>query len=134
MVKAYPNYMKRHLDSTRVINLETYLEPIQTLTQLFPVHPFCTPFRGQRKDAFETNGLRWSFFRQQSTAFQKQPQEVYCEKKMFLKISHFQRKAPLLESLFNKVAGLHACNFLKKALQQKCFPVKFANFSNEYLF
>ena len=31
-------------------------------------------------------------------------------------------------SLFNNVAGLEACNFLKKRLQHTCFPVKFANF------
>ena len=32
-------------------------------------------------------------------------------------------KTPVLESLFNK--GLQACNFIKKRLQQKCFPVKY---------
>ena len=32
----------------------------------------------------------------------------------------------MLESLFNKVAGPQACNFIKKRLQHKCFPVKFA--------
>ena len=31
-------------------------------------------------------------------------------------------------SLFNKVAGLKACNFIKKRLQHRCFPVKFAKF------
>ena len=29
----------------------------------------------------------------------------------------------MLESLFNKVAGLQVCNFIKKRLQHKCFPV-----------
>ena len=29
----------------------------------------------------------------------------------------------VLESLFNKVAGLKACNFIKKKLQHRCFPV-----------
>ena len=33
-----------------------------------------------------------------------------------------------LESLFNKVAGLRACNFIKKRLQHRCFPVKLAKF------
>ena len=32
----------------------------------------------------------------------------------------------LLESLFIKAAGLKACNFNKKRLQHRCFPVKFA--------
>ena len=34
----------------------------------------------------------------------------------------------MLESLFNKVAGLNSCNFIKKWLQHRCFPVKFAKF------
>ena len=38
------------------------------------------------------------------------------------------RKAPVLDSLFNKVAGQKACNFIKKRLQHKCFPVKFVKF------
>ena len=33
------------------------------------------------------------------------------------------RKAPVLESLFNKVACLKACNFIKKRLQHWCFLV-----------
>ena len=41
------------------------------------------------------------------------------------KFHKFQRKTPVLESLFNKVAGLQACNFIKKKLQRGCFPVKF---------
>ena len=31
----------------------------------------------------------------------------------------------MLESLFNKVAGLKAYNFIKKRFQHKCFPVNF---------
>ena len=34
----------------------------------------------------------------------------------------------VLESVFNKVAGLQACNFVKKRLQQRCNLVKFAKF------
>ena len=40
----------------------------------------------------------------------------------------FHRKAPVLESLFNKVAGLRACNFVKKRLQLRFFPVNFVEF------
>ena len=44
----------------------------------------------------------------------------------FLKnIANFCRKTPVLESLFNKVAGLRACIFIKKRLQHRCFPVTF---------
>ena len=35
------------------------------------------------------------------------------------------RKTAVLESLFNKVAGLQACNFIKRRLQRNWFPVKF---------
>ena len=34
-------------------------------------------------------------------------------------------KKPLLESLFNKVAGLQGCNFIAWRLQQRCLPVEF---------
>ena len=34
----------------------------------------------------------------------------------------------MLESLLDKVAGSQACNFIKKRLQQRCFPMKFAEF------
>ena len=40
----------------------------------------------------------------------------------------FHRKAPVLEALFNKVAGLVACNFIKKRLQNRCFSAKSAKF------
>ena len=40
-----------------------------------------------------------------------------------IKIRNMQRKTPVLESLFNKVAGLKACNFIKKRLKHSCFPV-----------
>ena len=31
----------------------------------------------------------------------------------------------MLESLFNKVAGLQLCSFIKRGLQHRCFPVTF---------
>ena len=34
----------------------------------------------------------------------------------------------MLESLFNKVAGLQACNFIKKRLQHSCFSVNIVKF------
>ena len=40
----------------------------------------------------------------------------------------------MLESLFNKVAGWKAYNFIKKRLQHRCFPVNIAKiFKNTYL-
>ena len=53
---------------------------------------------------------------------------------MFSKISvlkifcKFHSKITVLESLFNKVAGLEDCNFIKKILQHRRFPVKLAKF------
>ena len=37
-------------------------------------------------------------------------------------------ETPVLESLFNKAAGLQVCNFIKKRLQHRCFPVIIAEF------
>ena len=34
--------------------------------------------------------------------------------------ANFTGKAPVLESSFNKVAGLKTCNFIKKRLQHRC--------------
>ena len=47
-------------------------------------------------------------------SFQKQP---------FLKFRNFHRKTHLLVSHFNDMAGLHACIFIKKRLEHRCFPV-----------
>ena len=49
-------------------------------------------------------------------------------KMVFLKVNKFHRKNPVWESLYNKSASLHACTFIKKRLQLKCFPVKFVIF------
>ena len=38
----------------------------------------------------------------------------------------FHRKTQAYESLFNTAAGLKTCNFPKKRLQHRCFPVKSA--------
>ena len=39
----------------------------------------------------------------------------------------------MLEFLFNKIASLQGCNFIKKKLRQRCFKVKFCEiFRNTY--
>ena len=43
---------------------------------------------------------------------------------MFLKIGVLKN----LESLFNKVAGHQACNFTKKRLLHRCFPMNIVKF------
>ena len=54
--------------------------------------------------------------------------QICSSKQIFLKLGKFQRKAPVLECLYNKVAGSQARNVIKKRLQKRCFPVKFAKF------
>ena len=41
---------------------------------------------------------------------------------------NIHRKTAVLESRFNKVAGLKACNFIKKGIQHRCFPVNDTKF------
>ena len=44
------------------------------------------------------------------------------------KFRKFHRKTPVLESIFNKLTGLHACNFIKKDSKYRSFPVKLTKF------
>ena len=46
----------------------------------------------------------------------------------FFKIDFLRNFPTVLESLFNKVPGLNAGNFIKKRLQRSCFPVNIAKF------
>ena len=41
---------------------------------------------------------------------------------------NIHKKTPVLESIFNKIADFQACNFIKKWLQHRCFPVNIAKF------
>ena len=45
-----------------------------------------------------------------------------------LKNRNIHRKTPVVESLFNTVAGLQACKLIKKKLQHRCFPENIAKF------
>ena len=45
-----------------------------------------------------------------------------------LKVCNILRKTPVLESHFNNVACLEACNFIKKRLQHNCFPMNIEKF------
>ena len=52
---------------------------------------------------------------QRSPGFvQKQPLEVFGKKRCSEKFRNFHRKTPVLESLFNNVAGVQAGSFIKK--------------------
>ena len=56
---------------------------------------------------------------QRSCSFKKAVLKIFC---------NIHRKAPVLESLFNKVACLYACNFIKKGLRHAYFSVDIAKF------
>ena len=47
--------------------------------------------------------------------------QIFCKIGVLKKLHKIHRKTPLLESVFNKVAGLKAWNFIKKRLQQDIF-------------
>ena len=53
---------------------------------------------------------------------------VFCYKMCSQKTLKFQRKTSVLEYVFTKTAGPQAFNFIKKKLQQRCFPGKFDKF------
>ena len=50
----------------------------------------------------------------------------YTSEQVFLKFRNVHRKISVLGFLFNKYLDLKACSFIKKRLQHRCFPVKFA--------
>ena len=53
----------------------------------------------------------------------------YSIKKGALKnFAIFKGRTPVLEPLFNKVAGLQDCNFIKEILRNRCFPMNIAKF------
>ena len=48
----------------------------------------------------------------------KSTQKFLSLRQIFLKFSKFHKKTPVLDSLFDKVAGLQACNFIKNTATQ----------------
>ena len=58
-------------------------------------------------------------------SFRSSRPEMFCEKGV-LKNSQNSQGNTCARLFFNKVAGLKACNFIKKRLQHGCFLVKFA--------
>ena len=51
---------------------------------------------------------------------------------VFKNFRKFHKKTPVLESLFNKAAGLKACNFIKKRRQQSFLLVKCEIFKSTF--
>ena len=70
-----------------------------------------------------------NFFCVQRQSFADVPLNKYSEK-----FRKFGRKTPVVQSVFNKVAGLQAYNFVKKRLQHRCYLAKFAKFLRTLFF
>ena len=49
-------------------------------------------------------------------------------KQLFLKVLRISQESTWVEVLFNKAADPQNCNFIKKRLQRRYFPIKFAKF------
>ena len=80
-------------------------------------------------------GSCWTKSQISVTSMQKLPPEVSCKKsRSYKNFAILTGKTPVPESLFNKVAGLTSSNFIKKRLQQRCFPVNIAKIFQEHLF
>ena len=50
------------------------------------------------------------------------------------KTLNIHRKTPVLEPPFDRLAGFKTCDFLKKGLQHRCFPVNIAKFLRALIF
>ena len=62
---------------------------------------------------------------------QKQPLELFCKKRCSQKFCKFHRETPLWKSLFNRVPGLQACNFIRERLHHiSCLIYEFLRTPN----
>ena len=89
--------------------------------------PFCK--KGVLKNFGKSSG------RFNMKKFQKQPLEVFCKKKLFLKtLQNSLENTCARVSFFIKLQG-ETCNFIKKKrLWHRCFPVNYAKFLNKNIF
>ena len=74
--------------------------------------------------------FRWNMFYQSFfdiVFFSQQDQlpEVFCEERYSWIFYRSHWKIFVVKSLFNNVASIQACNFIKKRSQHRSFPVKF---------
>ena len=53
---------------------------------------------------------------------------MFCKNRCSQNFCKLHRKTSVLVPLFNKVAGLKTCKFIKNRLQHRCFSVKFTKF------
>ena len=60
---------------------------------------------------------------------QKQPPEVFCEKRCFQKFRKIHRKTPVPENTLKTLENTLACNFIKKESLAQVFSCKFCEIS-----
>ena len=82
-------------------------------------------FKGYKNVTLGTSCLIRPYDEINGTVYQL---EFVSQKSCSEKFRKIQRKKPVLGSLFNKITGLQARNFMQKILQHSCFPVKFGKF------
>ena len=92
----------------------TFPHDTAKLHATFNAHFWCLKFLN---DALDTVDI--------SVTFQSHWFMTFNFKPLYLLINH-SRKTPMVKFLFNKVADLYTCNFIKKRLQHRCFPVNIA--------
>ena len=97
-------------------NLRYFVSSVRTSAQIFlELKPIQIP-------------LKLEFLRNFSTIFRSDHRRCSIHKALVKNAVIFTEKQLWWSLFFNKVADLQACNFIKKRLQRKCFPVKFAKF------
>ena len=65
---------------------------------------------------------------QQARSYRSSSSQMFFKIGVLKNFRTFHRKILVLESLFNKASSLQVYNFIKKRLQNRCAPVKFAKF------
>ena len=60
--------------------------------------------------------------------FRSSPSQMFFKKGVLKNFVNFSGKHLCWSLFFNIVAGIQTCYFIKKRLQHRCFPVKFAKF------
>ena len=60
--------------------------------------------------------------------------QMYFKIGALKRFHNIHRKTPVLESLFNNVAGLQSYDFIKKRLKHRCFPINIAKFLRTVFF
>ena len=61
---------------------------------------------------------------------QKQSLQLFCKQRCSQKFCKFHSETPVLKSLFNRVAGLQACNYIKKRPNIDVFLWSLRNFQH----